>query len=142
MMASKESLPLQIQQLDTIINTESMPTIEGDHTKIKQIFTNLIENSLEFHSKQKPIIDILHEDKDPFWEFSIKDNGVGIEEPYLKDVFEIFTRLHNKDRYEGLGVGLSIVKKNAKAHGGDIFARANPTGGSEFVFTLQKHKCK
>ncbi len=134
----QENISTQIRQLKATINVGKMPIVEADEIQIKQIFTNLIENSLKFRSKQHPVIDISCGDKGDAWEFVVRDNGVGIDPEYRAEVFEIFKRLYNKDRYEGSGVGLSIVKKIVNAHGGEIYVRGNAAEGSDFVFTLQK----
>ena len=134
----KENISTQIRQLKATINIGKMPIVEVDEIQIKQIFTNLIENALKFRSKQHPVIDIYCEDGGNIWEFVVRDNGVGIAPQYRTEIFEIFKRLYNKDRYEGSGVGLSIVKKIVNAHGGEIYVRSNAADGSDFVFTLQK----
>ncbi len=135
-----EDLTLKTKQLNATINVSLLSVLDGDYIKIKQIFSNLIENSLKFHSHKPPIIDITCDDDDEFWKFTVRDNGVGIKPENSADIFNIFKRLHSDEEYEGTGVGLSIVKKNVNAHGGDIYIQANPTGGCEFIFTLQKQK--
>ncbi len=133
-----EDLTLKTKQLNAVINIDPLPVIEGEYIKIKQIFSNLIDNSLKFHSHRPPVIDVRCEDNGAFWKFTVRDNGVGIDLDHSVDIFRAFKRLHKNDEYEGTGVGLSIVKKNVNAHGGDIYIQTNPTGGCEFIFTLQK----
>lgn len=136
----RESLELKLFEVDACIRSKHMPVIIGDKTQIIQVFMNLIENALKFRSDRPLIIEISSIEKKEFWEFSIKDNGIGIGENYREDIFDMFKRLHTKDQYEGSGIGLSVCKKIVQMHGGDIYVKANPEGGSEFMFTLSKIK--
>jgi PAS domain S-box-containing protein len=139
---ARESLELKFFEANACIRSKRMPVILGDKTQIMQIFMNLIENALKFRSDHPLVIDISSIEKKEFWEFSIKDNGIGISENYRDGIFDMFKRLHTKDQYEGSGIGLSICKKIVQMHGGDIYVKATPEGGSDFTFTLPKIKNK
>jgi len=115
-----------------------LPVIIADKTKIHQLFQNLISNALKFIDKEKGIVEIDVLDKKTHYQFSIKDNGMGIEEKYHKKIFEIFHSL-NKSK-DSTGIGLSIVKKIIELHEGEIWLESEPNLGTTFYFTLKKYQ--
>jgi PAS domain S-box-containing protein len=113
-----------------------LPTIKGDKTKFRQVFQNLISNSLKFNDKKEGFIYINFKENEKYYEFSVEDNGIGIQDKYKDKVFEIFQSLHKNK--ESSGVGLSIVKKIIKLYEGDIWFESIPNIGTKFIFTLKK----
>lgn len=113
-----------------------LPVVQGDKTKLEQVFQNLISNAIKFCDKEKGFIDIDFKELDDFFQFSVKDNGMGIEEKYHEKIFKIFNYL-NKSQ-DSSGIGLSIVKKIVDLHGGKIWLESTSGKGSTFYFTIKK----
>ena len=113
-----------------------LPVLKGDQTKIHQVFQNLITNAIKYNDKEEGLITIDVKEQLTYFEFSIKDNGIGIEKKNHDKIFKIFNALH-RDK-DSTGVGLSIVKKIIDLHGGDIWLESEPGEGSVFYFTLKK----
>jgi signal transduction histidine kinase len=110
--------------------------ITGDIKKIKQVFQNLLSNSLKYSKvNTPPIIEITIDKKENWTDFIISDNGIGVDEKYYKVIFEPFKRLHSKDEIEGTGIGLYICKKIITKIGGNISLSSSPEG-TTFNFTL------
>ncbi|WP_282135673.1 PAS domain-containing sensor histidine kinase [Seonamhaeicola maritimus] len=116
-------------------NTE-LPIINGDKTKLEQLFQNLIGNAIKYCDKAEGFIEVNCRELDQHYEFSVKDNGIGIEEKHHEKIFKIFNYL-NKSK-DSSGIGLSIVKKIVDLHCGDIWLESSLGTGSTFFFTLKK----
>jgi PAS domain S-box-containing protein len=125
-----------IKEADAIINIDHLPTIPADYTQLVQLFQNLIGNAIKYHGKKQPEILIRATNKGDFWLFSVRDNGIGIDNDYVDKIFIIFQRLHNKSKYQGTGIGLSICKKIVERHGGRIWVESKIGQGSTFYFTI------
>jgi light-regulated signal transduction histidine kinase (bacteriophytochrome) len=121
------------------IKIGTLPTIEADLGQIERLFANLIGNALKFRSENPPWINVSARRVGAAWEFMVTDNGIGIEPEFREKVFEIFARLHNRDQYEGSGIGLAACKRIVELHGGTIRADAAPGGGTAIRFTLPQH---
>ena len=120
------------------IQTE-LPILFIDRTHITQIFSNLIDNAIKYMDKPKGHITISYEDKKNFEQFSVMDNGPGIEESHFKRIFQIFQTLTPLNEAKGTGVGLAIVKKVVEMNGGKVWLESTVGKGSTFYFTLPKH---
>ncbi|XOK07498.1 PAS domain S-box protein [Patiriisocius sp. Uisw_017] len=113
-----------------------LPIVKGEKTKFQQLFQNLIGNAIKFNDKEKGLIQIDVLENKSFYQFSIKDNGIGIESRYLDKVFKFFHSL--KPDKESSGIGLSIVKKIVDLYQGEIWIESEPGIGTTFYFTLKK----
>jgi light-regulated signal transduction histidine kinase (bacteriophytochrome) len=131
----------QIQEIEASFVIDPLPTINSFETPIRQVFQNLISNSLKYHSTEnKPLITLSSTDSVTHYEFSVADNGIGIDEQFKDKIFQIFQRLHTKDKYSGTGVGLAICKKVMDNIGGDIWLDTEYKDGAKFCFKIPKNK--
>lgn len=120
-----------------ILVSDELPVVKGYATELKQLFQNLISNSIKFHRDNvPPVINISSKKIAGGWEFSCRDNGIGIEKKHHERIFIIFQRLHNRTEYEGSGIGLSHCKKIVELHGGKLRVDSELGKGSNFLFTI------
>lgn len=112
-----------------------LPTIESEETKLHQVLGNLISNAIKYMDKQNGEIKINYFDLEGTCQFSIEDNGPGIEKEYHNKIFLIFQTLTARDEIESTGIGLSIVKKIIEDQGGKIWVESQLGKGSKFIFT-------
>jgi signal transduction histidine kinase len=113
-----------------------LPAGDGRRGSAHQLLQNLVGNALKFRSEAPPRIRISAVRAGEAWRFAVADNGIGIEPQYSERIFQMFQRLHERGRYEGSGIGLSIVKRILERHGGRIWLQSTPGQGSTFFFTL------
>ncbi|MEM7373339.1 MAG: ATP-binding protein [Bacteroidota bacterium] len=119
------------------ISIQNLPTITANRKQMVQLFRHLIDNSIKFRSKDTPIIEVKAQKREKEYLFSIKDNGIGMEEEYKDKIFGLFLRLHNKkSQYKGTGIGLSICKKIVEQHKGKIWIDSHPGEGTTVYLTL------
>lgn len=114
-----------------------LPCLETSSTLLRVLFQNLIGNALKFQNGRQPpeiAVDAVRDGR--FWRFSVKDNGIGIDEAFRGRIFTIFQRLHRKEDYPGTGIGLSTCRKFIQLCGGDIDFTSAPGEGTTFHFTL------
>lgn len=132
-------LTTAVQESHAVINIDLLPTLSGYATEMKQLFQNLISNSLKFRKQGKPlVINISAMPREDHWQFEVVDNGIGIEERNWERIFIIFKRLHTKNEYQGTGIGLAHCKKIAELHNGRIWVNSTLGEGSTFYFTIKK----
>jgi signal transduction histidine kinase/GAF domain-containing protein len=123
-----------IYEKGAVIKYDNLPIVTGDNIQFIQLFQNLIMNAIKY-SYTQPIIEITAKESEHFWLFSVKDNGIGIPEKYLKSIFEIFKRINSEDS-NGNGLGLAICKKIVERHNGKVWVESEPNKGSTFYFTV------
>ena len=130
---------ISVLYIPTHVNVKikkTLPSIKGDKIKLRQVFENLLTNAIKFSDKSKGLIEIDFSAKENHYEFSIKDNGMGIDKKYHDKIFKIFHTLNRSK--DSTGIGLSIVKKIVGLHGGDIWLESELNKGTTFYFTLKK----
>lgn len=135
--AIETDLELPIAQKNATLYYRDLPSIEGATVLLYQLFYNLINNSLKFSRPGVPCrIEIsAHVDGDQAF-IHLTDNGIGFDQVQAERIFDSFSRLNAKDKYEGTGLGLALCKKIVARHGGDIEAVGQPGTGSEFHIRL------
>jgi PAS domain S-box-containing protein len=131
-----EDLQVAITEANAEVTHDVMPLVLADAGQLRQVFQNLITNALKFRTDQQPKIHISSRRKGDYWQISVTDNGIGIEKKDFDRVFVIFQRLHQRDKYEGTGIGLALCKKIIERHGGRIWLESELGKGTQFIFTL------
>ncbi|MBN2416271.1 hypothetical protein JXO52_10540 [bacterium] len=114
-----------------------LPVLKGEPTLLKQVFLNLVMNGIKFNEspvKKIEIGSVTYADR--FYEIFVRDNGIGIDPRYHEQVFDVFRRLHTRDKYEGTGIGLAIVKKAVSKLNGSVRVESEPGKGSTFYVAL------
>lgn len=128
-----------IADKSAIISSTSLPEIVTHKAPITQIFHCILDNALNYsHKNIAPEIKINVIEKETEWEFSISDNGIGIDPQFFDKIFVVFQRLHNREDYDGTGIGLSIAKRSVEFLGGSIWLQSSLGQGSTFYFTISK----
>jgi len=122
----------------TVTIENELPVIECGETHIMQVFQNLLSNAIKYMDKPQGWIKIGCVEQDGFWEFSIADNGPGIEEKHFENIFKIFQALPTSPDFQGTGVGLTVAKKIVELYDGKIWVESKPGEGSTFFFTVPK----
>jgi PAS domain S-box-containing protein len=116
-----------------------LPKVYGAQVPLRQVFQNLMGNALKYSKANLPArIYIECSELPEHWQFSVADNGIGIDNAYLDKIFILFQRLHKKSEYAGTGIGLAITKKIIENLGGNIWVKSSEREGSTFYFTLPK----
>ncbi|NJP93332.1 HAMP domain-containing protein [Nonomuraea sp. FMUSA5-5] len=116
---------------------DKLPTVVGDPTMLRLLWQNLISNAIKFRDpSREPLIRVGCEQGPDGWEFSVSDNGIGVEPEFADKIFVIFQRLHSREQYSGTGIGLAMCKKIVENHGGRIWLDTGYTGGARLCFTL------
>src|SRR5262249_7511371 len=123
------NLHLLIVESGAVIEREPLPLVRGDVSQLAQLFQNLIGNALKFRRGRPPRVRIGARYERGEWLFAVRDNGIGIEERHRERIFQIFQRLHTRERYPGSGIGLAICKKIVERHGGRIWVESEVSVG-------------
>ncbi|WP_116789114.1 hybrid sensor histidine kinase/response regulator [Flavobacterium psychrotrophum] len=138
-----------IEEKDATVKAGNLATINGVYTQLRQLFQNLIGNSLKFaKNSEPPVVEINGEyvneksfdsaavQEGTFYRITVKDNGIGFDEKYLDRIFIIFQSLNDRQSYEGTGIGLAIAKKIIEKHNGIITAKSSLEKGASFIMVF------
>jgi two-component system CheB/CheR fusion protein len=144
-----QDLELVIREKGARIQAAHLPVIQAVPGQMRQLFQNIIANSLKFHKPgEAPVISVtagsvnagsypdLKDGSSKLYEIRIKDEGIGFDEQYATKIFSLFQRLNSKEKYDGTGIGLAIAKKIVERHNGIIIAKSKENQGAEFMIVL------
>lgn len=136
-------LEMVIDEKDATINVANLGEMEGDPRQLRQLFQNLISNSLKYtHENVSPIINITGSKDENVIKIEVADNGIGFDEQYADKMFQIFKRLVGKEEFKGTGIGLAMCRKIVTNHGGIIKATSPEGKGAVFSIDLPVYKTR
>lgn len=145
----RSDFEITIQEKGAVITNNTLPVLKGSASQLRQLFANLISNSLKFcpnaprieitarllPAAEKALHNRLLKDRD-YVEIQLSDNGIGFDPQYAEKIFIIFQRLHTRKQYSGTGIGLALCRKIVENHNGVIYARAGEKQGATFTVLL------
>ena len=139
MRAVEENLRQVLDESGGQVHYQDLPTVWANPVQLLRLLQNLVGNALKYRRKDvKPDISVEVIEGEDRWLFSVADNGIGIKEEYLDQIFVLFKRLHRNNEYQGTGIGLAICKKVVENMGGEIWAESEYGVGTTFYFTIPK----
>ncbi|GAA3512335.1 hypothetical protein GCM10022393_27600 [Aquimarina addita] len=134
-----------LERTNAKLTVNTLPVVKGSEIELRLLIQNLVSNAIKFTEEDVvPEVTIsavkktkiINNVSSQFWEFAIKDNGIGIPEKHKDRIFAIFQRLHSREKYQGTGIGLAHCKKIVEAHGGEIWLKSIEGQGTTFYFTI------
>jgi PAS domain S-box-containing protein len=131
------SLAAAVADARAQVSVGPLPTVLGDRLALVQVLQNLVANALKFRAGVSARVWITAErEHDAKWRITVADDGIGIDPQHRERVFKMFQRLHDREAFEGTGIGLAICRKIVERQGGEIWVEAREGGGSVFTFTI------
>ena len=131
------SLAAAMVEASAEIEIGDLPTVMGDRAQIERLLQNLVANALKFHGDGRARVWVRAEgEAHGMAQIAVADGGIGIAPEDREHVFEMFQRLHEREAYEGTGIGLAVCRKIVERHGGRIWVDEREGGGTVFRFTL------
>lgn len=131
-----ENLRAAVDESGARIEVGVLPVVYADPVQLAQVFQNLIGNALKFRKEAPPRVHITSGAVPEGHQFTVADDGIGIEPQFFERIFQLFQRLHTRDAHPGTGIGLALCKKVIDRHGGRIWVESQPGQGSAFHFVL------
>jgi PAS domain S-box-containing protein len=125
-----------IQESAAVITHDELPILLVDPVQLDQLFANVIGNAIKFRREEPPRVHVRADALNGMWRIAIEDNGIGLDKKFSQRIFQMFQRLHERNKYEGSGIGLAVAKKIVERHGGQIWVESNEGPGTTFYFTL------
>ncbi len=126
-----------IEETGAVITHDPLPNMQADQGQMVRLFQNLVGNALKYRKPDiPPAIHVSANQQGPDWVITVRDNGIGFDQKFSKEIFTPFKRLHNHSEYPGTGVGLAICQRIVEGHGGKIWAESQQRDGASFHFSL------
>ena len=122
----------------TVTVQENLPVVVGERTRLEQVFQNLVDNAVKFMDGPEGQVAVGCVDQGAHWQFSVTDNGPGIEKQHHNRIFGIFQTLAPRDQVENTGIGLALVKRIVETWGGKVWLESTVGQGSTFYFLFPK----
>ena len=134
---ARVNLAAEIRRGGALVENTELPVVRAEMPLLTSLFQNLVGNGIKFRGTEPPRVMVEAVPRDgQFWEFSVTDNGIGIEPEFADRIFVIFQRLHDRASYAGTGIGLAMCRKIVEHYGGTIWLDTSYNGGARFCFTL------
>ncbi|MEI6833022.1 MAG: HAMP domain-containing sensor histidine kinase [bacterium] len=129
----------KIKKAHANIHRTPLPDVFGNTHHLESIFSNLIENSIKYREPERNLkIEIGYNTYEKYYEFFIRDNGTGVPESELENVFDLFSTVQTSSTVDSTGIGLAYCRKVVSLHGGQIWAESNPLHGVTLKFSIPK----
>jgi light-regulated signal transduction histidine kinase (bacteriophytochrome) len=125
-----------VEEAGAIVVNHGLPRVRVEEVHFRQLMQNLVGNAVKYRGERPPRIEVSAARLGEQWQFTVKDNGIGIEAQHLHKVFGIFKRLHGQSQYPGTGMGLAICQRLVENYDGRIWVESEPGTGSTFHFTI------
>lgn len=131
----KENLRASIEESGATIVNGALPNLIADRSQIRQLLQNLLSNAIKYRGERPPVVEVNAERRGNYWLLSVADNGMGVDAEQREQIFEMFSRLHDRT-IPGTGIGLAICQRVVERLGGKIWVESREGEGSTFYFTL------
>jgi len=131
-----KNLEVAVGECEGKVDHDPLPEVQGDPVQLERLIQNLVGNAIKYRGEKTPEVRVSAVDKEGAWEFSVTDNGIGIDPKYHDRIFGIFQRLHTREQYSGTGIGLAVCKKIVERHEGSIWVESEEGKGSTFFFSV------
>jgi PAS domain S-box-containing protein len=135
----RASLGGAIEEAGAEIIGDPLPIVVADRMQMQSLLQNLIGNAIKYRRPDRPPrVQVSAEEQADAWVFRVADNGIGIAPQYFDRIFQVFQRLHSREKFTGTGIGLALCRKIVARHGGSIWVESQPGQGSTFLFSIPK----
>ncbi|MBI5501945.1 MAG: PAS domain S-box protein [Deltaproteobacteria bacterium] len=132
------ALSTKTAELRAVVTHDPLPVVTFGSKRLMRLFQNLLDNALKFHGPEPPRVHVSCGERSGEYEFSVRDNGIGIAPEDQQRLVRMFERFHSRDAYPGTGVGLAICRKIVERGGGRIWVESVVGKGSTFRFTIPR----